>query len=60
MTRYFMTAKEAVQLVLQASAYGSGKQKLAYGTIFALDMGKPVKIINLANQMIRLAGFVPN
>ena len=59
MTRYFMTAKEAVQLVLQASAYGSGKQKLAHGTIFALDMGKPVKIIDLANQMIRLAGFVP-
>ena len=60
MTRYFMTAKEAVQLVLQASAYGSDRKKLAYGSIFALNMGKPVKIIDLANQMIRLAGLVPN
>lgn len=51
--RYFMTIPEACQLVLEAGAMGSG------GEIFIFDMGKPVKIIDLANKMIRLAGFVP-
>ncbi|HEY0178310.1 MAG TPA: polysaccharide biosynthesis protein, partial [Dokdonella sp.] len=49
-TRYFMTIPEACQLILQASVLGQG------GEIFALDMGEPVKIRDLAEQMIRLAG----
>ena len=48
--RYFMTIKEAVQLVLQASSLSSG------GEVFLLDMGKPVKIYDLANLMIKLSG----
>ena len=51
--RYFMTIPEACQLVLEAGAMGSG------GEIFIFDMGKPVKIIDLAKKMIRLAGFIP-
>ena len=50
-TRYFMTIPEACQLILQASVLGKG------GEIFALDMGEPVKIRDLAAQMIRLAGM---
>ena len=49
-TRYFMTIPEACQLILQASVLGQG------GEIFALDMGEPVRIRDLAEQMIRLAG----
>lgn len=51
-TRYFMTIPEAVQLVLEAGTMGKG------GEIFVFDMGKPVKIVNLAKQMIKLAGLV--
>jgi FlaA1/EpsC-like NDP-sugar epimerase len=57
-TRYFMTVREAVQLVLQASALGSGKAE-ASGRIFVLEMGAPVRIQDLARQMIRLAGLEP-
>ena len=52
-TRYFMTIPEAAQLVIQAGAMGTG------GDVFLLDMGEPVKIIDLAKQMIRLSGFRP-
>lgn len=52
--RYFMTIPEACQLVLEAGAMGSG------GEIFIFDMGKPVKIKDLAVKMIKLAGFIPD
>lgn len=51
MTRYFMSIPEAAQLVMQAGAMGRG------GEIFVLDMGQPVKIMDLANDMIRLMGL---
>ena len=57
-TRYFMTVSEAVGLVLQASALGSAASDRK-GTIFVLEMGEPVRIRDLASQMIRLAGLVP-
>ena len=52
--RYFMTIPEACQLVLEAGAMVNG------GEIYIFDMGKPVKIIDLARRMIKLAGFVPD
>jgi FlaA1/EpsC-like NDP-sugar epimerase len=52
--RYFMTIPEACQLVLEAGAMGKG------GEIYIFDMGKPVKIIDLARKMIKLAGFLPD
>ena len=69
-TRFFMTVREAVELVLQASALPSDKGASdtgaleseaadARGKIFVLDMGEPVKIVDLAQQMIRLAGLRP-
>ncbi len=58
-TRYFMTVREAVELVLQASAHAS-KQDAVRGRIMVLDMGKPIKIADLARQMIRLAGLKPD
>ncbi len=58
MQRYFMTVREAVALVLQASVVGS-QAALPEGGIFVLDMGPPVRIVDLARQMIRLAGLRP-
>jgi len=65
MRRYFMTVREAVGLVLQASVIGAEDRadqppELADGGIFVLDMGKPVKIVDLARRMIRLAGLQPD
>lgn len=54
MSRYFMTTKEAVLLVIQAAVMGQG------GEVFVLDMGEPVNILELARDVIRLAGYEPD
>lgn len=54
MVRYFMTIPEAVQLVLQAGSFGNN------GEVYVLDMGKPVRILDLAQDMIRLSGLEPH
>ena len=59
MKRYFMTIHEAVELILQASVLGS-RGRAEDGRIFVLEMGEPVRILDLARQMIRLAGLRPD
>jgi O-antigen biosynthesis protein WbqV len=59
MMRYFMTISEAVSLVLQASAYGASARR-ERGRILVLDMGQPVRVLDIARQMIRMAGYSPD
>ncbi|BDA82959.1 capsular polysaccharide biosynthesis protein [Aureimonas sp. SA4125] len=59
MKRFFMTLREAVELTLQASTSGLEKQ-FGRGEIFVLDMGEPIKIIDMARRMIKLAGYRPD
>ena len=54
MERFFMSLPEAAQLIIQAGSIGKG------GEIFALDMGQPIKILDIANELIRLSGLEPD
>jgi len=54
MKRYFMSTREAVLLTLEAASFGKG------GEVFVLDMGEPIKIVDLAKEMIRLSGYEPD
>jgi FlaA1/EpsC-like NDP-sugar epimerase len=56
-TRYFMTLSEAAQLVIQAGAMASISGAIGQGAVFVLDMGEPVKIVDLAQRMIELSGL---
>ena len=60
MTRFFMTVKEAASLVLQAAAIPADAIEKQKGNIFVLEMGEPVKIVDLAMQLIRLSGLRPS
>ena len=60
MMRFFMTVKEATSLVLQAAAIPPDTVKSQNGNIFVLEMGEPVKILDLAMQLVRLSGLRPN
>ena len=60
MTRFFMTVKEATSLVLQAAAIPPDTVNNQNGNIFVLEMGEPVKILDLAMQLVRLSGLRPN
>jgi FlaA1/EpsC-like NDP-sugar epimerase len=59
-SRFFMTAREAVELVLEAASTAGTQEAESRGKIFVLDMGEPVRIVDLARQMIRLAGLRPD
>jgi FlaA1/EpsC-like NDP-sugar epimerase len=60
MTRYFMTIPEAVQLIIRAGSLGRGDASSgASGAVYVLDMGDPIKIVDLAETMIRLSGLEP-
>jgi len=59
-TRFFMTVREAVELVLEAASTTGEQEAESRGKIFVLDMGEPIKIVDLARQMIRLAGLRPD
>jgi FlaA1/EpsC-like NDP-sugar epimerase len=59
MTRYFMTIPEAVQLIIRAGSLGGGSTVSRSGEIYVLDMGDPIKIVDLAETMIRLSGLEP-
>ena len=58
--RYFMTVREAVELVLQASVVGTADQRAQPGSILVLDMGQPIRILDLARRMAQLAGLRPD
>ncbi len=59
-SRFFMTVREAVELVLEAASTAGTQEAESRGKIFVLDMGEPVRIVDLARQMIRLAGLRPD
>ena len=60
MTRYFMTIPEAVQLIIRSGSLGDGQARSARAEVFVLDMGEPVRIVELARAMIELSGLDPD